>query len=43
VRTALSDADPLVREAAAVPALEELRKMPRGRWAAEEAMKKIRG
>ena len=28
--------------APAIPALEELRKMPRARWAAEEALKKIR-
>jgi len=28
--------------ASAIPALEELRKMPRARWAAEEALKKIR-
>jgi Protein of unknown function (DUF2961)/HEAT repeats len=29
--------------APAIPALEELRKLPRARWAADEALKKIRG
>jgi HEAT repeat protein len=30
------------RAVSAVPALEELRKLPRVRWAAEEAIRKIR-
>ncbi len=44
LRSAASALGNIGRAAApAIPALEELRKMPRARWAAEEAIRKIRG
>jgi HEAT repeats len=44
LRSAASALGEIGRAAAsAVPALEDLRKMPRARWAAEEAIRKIRG
>jgi hypothetical protein len=44
LRSAASALGAIGRPAAsAVPALEELRKLPRARWAAEEAIRKIRG
>lgn len=44
LRSAASALGEIGRAAApALPALEELRKLPRVRWAAEEAMRKIRG
>ena len=44
LRSAASALGAIGRPAAsAVPALEELRRLPRARWAAEEAIRKIRG